>query len=82
MNLDNMTQREIKELCDSFEGRVQELGEIRATLIVNCKEGRALHKLGIEYDDKKTALRNLVYILDRLISKCTCTAAEAAGGDA
>lgn len=47
--------------------RASQLGEVRATLIVNCKPGRPLHKMGIAYDESASVIKNLVGILGKLI---------------
>jgi hypothetical protein len=65
-DFDEMTPKNVREWGKEIAWQASQFGEIKATLIVNCREGRALRKLGIEYDDTKLVLPNLVHILQQL----------------
>jgi len=75
-NWDEMTPKDVREYCNTLAHRASEWGEIKATLIVNCQEGRRLHRLGLRYDDTKRPLWNMVNILEQL-----AIALEKAKGD-
>jgi hypothetical protein len=68
---ENTTPIQLQEWGKKLGYAAHQYGEIRATLIVNCMEGRALYKLGITYDDKKTVLNNLVAILLDLLDRAS-----------
>lgn len=68
-DFDNMTPKQIRKWGETLSHHAQQFGEIRATLIVNCKEGRVLRKLGIVYDEKRGVLPNLVHILQQLVGQ-------------
>lgn len=68
-NFDDMSPKQVCEWGKSLLSHANQFGEIRATLIVNCQEGRALHNLGIKYDESASTLSNLVYILATLIDR-------------
>ena len=58
-NFDKMTLDQIREWSDDAAYRVSQLGEIKATLVVNCRRGY----LPCEYNDTHTVLWNLIAIL-------------------
>ena len=64
-NFDTMTPAEVREWGSEAAYRASQLGEVKATLIVNCKRGT----LGCDYDDKQTVVYNLVAILGSLLKK-------------
>lgn len=68
-DLENMTIKEIRKEIARLEGNSRELGEIRATLVVNCRRGRRLAQLNISYADHKSVLNNLIEILQILVRK-------------
>jgi hypothetical protein len=61
-NFDNMTPKEVREWGSEVAHRAAQLGEVRATLIVNCERGT----IPYEYDDTKLPVHNLVGILEAL----------------
>ena len=66
---DDMTPSEVRKWGEDLAYRASQFGEMRATLIVNCQPGRRLADLGIQYDDSKVSLTNLVHILDSLCNQ-------------
>lgn len=48
---------------DVVENESDELRSIRATLLINCREGKTLYNLGIKYQDDKSVHGNLFDIL-------------------
>lgn len=68
-DFDNMTPKQVREWGENLAYDASQLGEVRATLIVNCKEGRPLRKLGITYDKNRNVISNLVIILKKLTLK-------------
>lgn len=69
VNIEDMTIKEIRKEIARLEGNSRELREIKATLVVNCRSGRALSKLGIIYDNQRSTLHNVVRILHELVRK-------------
>lgn len=65
-SLDGLTPKRVYDWGKELSSRASQFGEIQATLIVNCEEGRRLHKLGVRYDKHLSVLHNLVGILDKL----------------
>lgn len=65
-DFDNMTPKQVREWGAELAWQASQFGEIKATLIVNCKPGRTLHDRGIVYDESKTVLSNLLHILETL----------------
>ena len=65
-DFDELSPNQVRAWGEKLAYAAQQFREIRATLVVNCEEGRALHDLGIRYDDSRTVLNNLVAILDEL----------------
>jgi hypothetical protein len=59
----------LSKLCQKLERDSEELGQIRATLAVNCAPGRVLATHGCEYDKSKLVLSNLIMILERLTQR-------------
>lgn len=68
-NFDDMTPKQVREWGSEIGHQAAQFGELRATLIVNCRPGRALHGVGIAYDESKPVLKNLVSILEQLVDK-------------
>lgn len=66
---DEMSSKQVQEWGKEVASRAAQFGELQATLIVNCRPGRALHGLGIEYDESKPTLTNMVFILEQLVAK-------------
>ena len=65
---ESKTIREIREQAKQLGRDASQLAEVRATLIVNCREGRELAKFGCTYDQSKCVLVNLVSIFEKLIA--------------
>lgn len=65
-DFDNMTLNDIKQWARSVGVKNYQLGEIEATLKVNCKRGSFGDYV---YDDSKSVTTNLVNILIILINK-------------
>ena len=57
---------ELVTQVESLESDSAELGQIRATLIVNCQPGRTLHARGITYDETKSVLVNVFDMMTKL----------------
>ncbi len=68
-NFDEMSPKEVRAWGNELAWQASQFGEIKATLIVNCREGRALHKLGITYSENNSVIHNLVGILGTLMNK-------------
>ena len=68
-NLEDMSIKEIRKELARLKGNSRELNEIRATLVVNCREGRRLSHLGISYQDDRPILHNLVRMLHELVER-------------
>lgn len=68
-NIDDMSIKEIRELCGDLGYTAQQFGEIRATLIINCQKEHAIGEFGITYDENRSVLNNMVYILEQLCNK-------------
>ena len=68
-NFDEMTPKQVREWGSEIANHAAQFSELRATLIVNCQSGRALHGVGIAYDECKPALTNLVSILEQLVNR-------------
>ena len=65
---ESKTIREIREQGERLGRDASQLAEVRATLIVNCREDQSLGKLGCKYDESRSVLVNLVSIFERLIA--------------
>lgn len=63
-HFDSMTPAQVREWGEEAAYRASQLGEVKATLIVNCKRGTLVD---CEYDDTKPVVNNLVTILETLI---------------
>ena len=77
--VEEFESKTIAEICEEVErlGRgALQLGKIRATLIVNCREDQSLGKLGCKYDESKSVLVNLISIIERLILNIAADAKE------
>jgi len=68
-NFDEMSPKQIREWGNELARHASEWGEMVATLKVNCASGRTLAGLGIEYDESRSALANLVWILTKLVDQ-------------
>lgn len=62
----DLTVDQIRELAKRLGDDSSELGSIKATLAVNCKECRRLAEFGCTYDEKKSAHTNLFTVLEKL----------------
>lgn len=69
LDYDNATPKQVREWGKRLAHDASVLGEVRATLIVNCSEDRPLNKLGISYDKGHGVLANLVYVLESLLTR-------------
>ena len=57
----------IQLLGSELGRRAQEWAEIKATLILNCEDDRAIGKLGIKYNESHRVVTNLAMICEKLI---------------
>ena len=67
IDFDSMTPKEVRKWGNELAYDASQLGEVRATLIVNCEEGRTLAELGLTYDESHSVVSNLMHILTRLV---------------
>jgi len=64
-DFDNLTPKQVRKWGLEMTRRAREWGEIKATLMANCRPGQMLGR-GLEYDDTKAVIHNLVSILEKL----------------
>ncbi len=68
-DFNNMTPKQVREWGNIISRRSSEFGLIHATILTECRPGRSLDDFGIKYDESKSVLYNLIYILETLINK-------------
>jgi hypothetical protein len=68
-DFDNMSPKQIREWGNDLVRAANENGDIRATLQVQCMPGRPFHTLGIEFDEKRSTIVNLILILEKLLKR-------------